>query len=483
MIRALVVLVALIAGWVGALWFLIAPDFNHWPLREMAALHALPPVGLWTAWQFWRRWRIGKAAALAADREAALSKENEAQIAAARCAHAEEIARRQFGCDCRAVALAQVVVPDGLENSPVPEGDGVYWSQIQPDSPDEDLAVSAADFLGAGVDEALRGVYAYCPAAATFPIYIVPPPDTVGEQAVAAVRQIQRKLFIELDIDLETPTEYGRVLFLRSRDGAGNNVIELFENNPELPGAVVLAFDSPWLRAALQGDEEERPERPRNGSPSQGVFAVFVTNPRLPEMLSELPVQQGGFDVMTPYWEKGAAVAARSAFLAGLSQSLRESLIAMPALARIHRTVSSTFAGKAERPMEFARALGGMIEQAQIDAGLVDVPFIAAVDNIEEERESAAPACGWLVHNAGGVDVCGKRLAGISVAMAKRGYDLDPIESATNVVIQIGDLGEARSVAMLAIAAARAADTSEPVLCAEFSGRDDVSLYFACPMN
>ena len=67
-------------------------------------------------------------------------------------------------------------------------------------------------------------------------------------------------------------------------------------------------------------------------------------------------------------------------------------------------------------------------------------------------------------------------------ALFRRGLEIDPIEAATNVTTDAGDLGQARSVAMLAVTIAQAASGAGSALCAEFGefgGNDRLALFFA----
>jgi hypothetical protein len=63
--------------------------------------------------------------------------------------------------------------------------------------------------------------------------------------------------------------------------------------------------------------------------------------------------------------------------------------------------------------------------------------------------------------------------------MFRRGLDVDPIESATDIALHAGDLGQARGVAMLALTIARVADGPGSALCAEFCEDGRLALYFA----
>lgn len=487
--RAILVLVLALATWCAALWLLIAPDFSQWHVSELAAVHAVPPVAAWGVWLFWRRRARRRADSAAAQREAAAEQERQTRLGEARALHAAELQRLTYGCDCRALALAQLRPVGGSTEALLPEGDAIRSSSAGAEAgSDPDGAI--LDHLRPAIGEALGAIYARCPAAAACPIFFSPPAECVGEAVVGCLREVRAEFAADLGGAARPEPDFNQVLFLPARDSAADSVIGLFEANPALPGAVVLAFDSPHWRGRMAGDDDRDAGDPAQGErkkwlgkPGQGVFALFVTNPQLPAMLAALPRSRDAHDALTPYWEKDPAVAGHQTFLAALSDDERDDLRQLPALARIHRAATTRFGAKPPRSMEFARGIEALIERAQIHAALIELPFDPAPGGAAAAQsapgETASADCCWLVHNAGGIDRAGNRLAALGVALFKRGMDLDPIAAATNLPVKAGDLGQARGVALLALTVAKAASGGGAALCAEFHGDDGLSLFFA----
>lgn len=445
MLRGLIAFILLAAGWVAALWFGIAPDFAQWSPLQLAAVHALPPLASGGFWLGWRRWRRSRGEERARAAEAAAEEGRQTDCEAARQQAAAEAERRRFGCDCRAVAMAQVFAAEDADGPLAEAGEGVHFSAFDLSGAKGEDASTLIGHLLPGIEEALGAIYARCATAATLPTYVARPARTRGDQFVAAVRGAQRALADGPGSPLDGAQEFGPVYQLPDGKRALEGVVELFERTPGL-AAVVLGCDSPWLRAAESGDEAAEAEA---GPPGQGVFAVLLTHPGLSARDGDLPPDR------------------------------LEALLSLPVLARIHRPATAELDCRRLRANEFAHTAGRLIEQAQINAGFAAQPAGEAEDDRQNLAGETAPKCDWLVHNAGSVDTCGVRLAGIGVALASRGCDLDPVGEATNVSVAAGDLGDARGVGMLALAAAQAAATHGAALCVEFCGSDALSLFFA----
>ena len=109
MIFGFITLVLLLAAWIAALWLLIAPDFTQLSLLQLAAIHLGPPLLLWGVWMTWRRIRKNKADSIAAEQEKLAEKERQEKAEAARQKHEAELLHLRYGCDCRALAVAQVM--------------------------------------------------------------------------------------------------------------------------------------------------------------------------------------------------------------------------------------------------------------------------------------------------------------------------------------------------------------------------------------
>lgn len=473
------VLGGLVAAWWAALWFLIAPGFAGWNPSTLIGSHALPPLGLWAGWLMFRRHRQDKAAAAEAARQEAAAAEQAATLAEARRQHEVALRHRQFGCDCRGLAMLQLQQPNASETAAAPVL-GVAATLINelPPAP-SDESIQAA--LGEGLHAVVLELYANCPAAARLPYYIVPPANSVGEEVLALVRDTLTRVAGELGLAAARPAT---VLYLPGGDSAANRVIGLFESAPDLPGVVVLAFDSPQLATPVDDfdfDElspEQKERRKWQGLPGHGVFGLLLTPPALPDLLANLSAASAGdeSDAMTPYWQKNFDRPAAGR-LVKLTPDESEALLAAPVLGRIHRAEAVPLDDKQRSGgRALIRIVAASISNAAINATLKDWPFDGAT--ADADAAPAELACGWLLHNCGAVDCGGTRLAALSVGLIEAGSELDPINAATNLVVDAGDLGQARSLGLLAMTVARAAGSGQPALAVEFAGPAELSLGF-----
>lgn len=494
MIKGLLLLLAALALWLALLWFGLAPDFSAWSNLALLAVHALPPMAAWLGWWLLRRRALKRQAAEAGQREQQAQAEREAALAAARDKHRDELRQRRFSCDCRVVTIAELVVKS--DESVVPAEVPSVLVEAKGDANAPAVAGDVLERMQPALESALRNLYATCGAAAVFPIYVLPPAEASGEEVIRRVRTANRMLLDELGLAVELDAGQPNVLFLPSSDSAANSVISLFETTPDLPGAVVLAFDSARSRVPPQDeflDSEPDPERLRMekqlGQPSEGVFALLVTHAALPSMLNAIvgsPDITGEHHSLTPYWDKAMQPGGNLALLTRMAPELREELASLPVLAHIHRAAFTQTEARHQRVLELTRAMQSLLERAQLNAGLIEQPFMfegADMEPVEDKPPTAEPKCGWLVHNAGGVDYAGSRLAALGSAMMYFDIDLNPIDMATNVVTRIGDLGRACPIGMLALTVAQAAAHKLPALCSEFYGQDGIALSFAMPAN
>ena len=334
MIFGFITLVLLLAAWIAALWLLIAPDFTQLSLLQLAAIHLGPPLLLWGVWMTWRRIRKNKADSIAAEQEKLAEKERQEKAEAARQKHEAELLHLRYGCDCRALAMAQVMSAEDDDEPLVPEGEGISFSaagKIEDDQDEETGEQVLLEHLRPAIEEALTSIYLACPAAAVFPIYISPPAELSGKDVIASLRQTRVELALELGLPFKAESEFNRVLFLPTADSVAGSIIGLFEANPELHAAIILAFDSPAKRAQTQELEEDweqsavqAKQRQLHGQPGQGVVALFMTREQLPEMLGTAPRNTGQYDALTPYWEKAPAATGSAAYFEHLSEDDRE---------------------------------------------------------------------------------------------------------------------------------------------------------------
>lgn len=483
MIRALLLFIAMAIAWAATLWFGIKPDFSQWSQARVLALNAGPPLAVAAVWGTWRliHWASARRATLAAaEKEASGEAQRQAAQAEARRRHAAELQHRQQACDCRGVAMMQVAQPENAEPAFGLMRKVVGFSSF--DGGEEDITILA--HLRTGIVEAMENLYGRVKGAAVFPIYVMPPADAAAAEVFACVQEARAQVLDALGLERRPDADFNRILFLPGANTAADSVLGLFDSTPDLPGAVVLAFDSTWLRkqrnSALNSNPGDEERRHRMGQPSQGVFALLLTCPDFESRLDAAKQPVTEVDAMTPYWERDLAPAGRDNLLGALTREEKDSLRLAPILARVHRAAFVRFPAAQQSTMDMARDLQGLLEHAQVNAALVESPFDTA-DAAASGEDFPVPHCAWLVHNAGGVDHSGLRLAALGTALHGRGLPTDPIDAATNVVVQGGDFGQAHGVALLALTLARAAEHEAAALCAEFAGSDSVGMYFATP--
>lgn len=477
MLFQLLILVALSSVWTVALWFGLQPDFSDWGLPKIAAVHLLPPLAVWIPWRAWRlhvrRRQISEAEAEAKEKQA--EEERQARLAAVREQHEAEMRQRRFACDCRAIALADLVVNGRFE---LPAADQVKVKRIPANAVAQESDLLLA--LKKPVKTALEEIYLACAAAAALPIYLQGPASLGAAEVIEMVHTVHAELLDELALPLSFHRGQPPVAYFVTATSAANGAISLFEQQPDLPGAVILGFDSPLLKSPAMASPFSDGG---DGKSSHGAIALLLTHPQLREQLSPLVlVGEGAKDVMTPYWDRGLQPAGNHALMSSVPASLVAEFIDLPIIGRIHHTAeveTNDFS-----VVGLARHLIGLLERAQINADLIDAPFSpedpVAQEAKNEPKDEAAARCEWLIHNAGPADSSGKRLAAIGTALSQRGIEVNPVDEATNVVSHIGDLGHAQSAAMLAVAVARAQSQKGPVALIDFDGRQ-VAFGFVTP--
>lgn len=472
MLLKLFVFVVVGVLWTAILWFGLHPDFSQWSNIGLIIGHALPPFSIWCSWLFWRNWTKRNKIRLDEARKQKNTAESKAALEEARNRQQAELQQRRFACDCRIVAISNLVVNDKLE---LPATGQVLF---QTTTADEAKAAHASDNLLEGLEtavtDALRHVYAKCAAAAVLPLYIVSPPDTSIAEVYARIRAIHRRLMQDLALPIALKNDVPAIRVLPQGNTAANAVIDLFENAPNFPGAVILAFDSPLLAGLADQDPA------RKGKPSHGAFALLMTHTELPaflKTLAEAPSADISREWLT-FSDAGKQVPEQLALLHALPTPLVKGLGSLPVLARVHKTVSAQHT--APSTPELTLLAQTLIERGQINAGMVDLPQIRGEDDAPS-ADKPAPTCAWLVHNAGTADHSGSNLSAVITALSYFGIDIHPFKSATNSVLQIGDLSLATSLAMLALTLAQAATQKGPVMCAEFSQEHGLTVGFVVP--
>jgi hypothetical protein len=494
MIVSVLIFLLLATGWTALLWFAVAPMFAGWNAMNVVALHAGPPLLAGTLWWLIRLRLRRREQAQAALREAHAAEEREAARAALRAAHQQELARRRTYCDCRAVVTT--ILCTTIDRSVAIDAVGVQIRHEVLHDATTPTSGSALDRFASTMSEDLALLYGTCKAATFFPIYVVPPAELPGEEVLKRIRTIRNQLAEELGIPGRAGSRAPQTLFLPAGDNTPNRILSLFEAAPDLPGAVVLAFDGHVLRPGLSEDVDETrlPEYIERekfaGKPAQGVATLLVTNPRLPAMLESLSETQcvaEEEDSLTPFWQRSEEPDGYAALLGLIPAAQREELASLPILARIHQAPMKEGETRRQGVLDMTRLAQAVIDNARVNAGLAEPPAMPDGDS-NEAAESTEPGrafipCQRLIHNAGGVDVAGKRLAALGSALLYFGIDLNPVDnqSAVNITTGIGDAGLATPIIQLALAVAHVAKSRAAVVCAEFCGDRGLAVSFMMP--
>lgn len=477
-------------AWIAALWLLIRVNFSSWPHPGVIALHAFPPLVAWLLWAGLRRHAQRKKQAAARAQDERVQAERNAARDAARQRHEADLRQRRFSCDCRAIAVtglgsdaAMPLLHEEIMNVDMMQN---LSSQVS-ETTEEPLL----DRLTPAITDALSSLYTTCRASALFPVFVVPPADISGEAVLARVRAIHTEMLATLDAGIRAQPGWPSVRFLPSGDSTANSILSLFDAMPDLPGAVIVAFDSPLGRIPqnVAMDDDANAEATRReqflGKPNEAAVALLLTNAGLTSMLSEVGEEdRNDMDDMTPFWERNQGPDGNHAMLVAANAELRQELAQLPILGQIHRAAYAQITNAKAGVLEMTRVMQTSLEHAQVNASLIDVPFTVetASDDLSGDgrNEPKTSRCSGIVHNAGGVDIAGKRLATLGSALYYFGIDLSPVDAAEalNIVTRIGDLGCATGVAQLAIGLAFAAQQGDPVLCVEYAADGGIATSF-----
>jgi len=494
MILNLLILVISAFAWVAALWLVLLPRIAGLPDMGLAAIHAAPPLTVVFLWVFLRRRVLRKRADEAQAREERAQAARVAAREAAQNAYDDEMRQRRFACDCRMVAFSRIglAAQMPLPDSGQPNID-IRPAELDPVGDRDEGPL--LDCLGPAIADAMHSVYSACRASITFPIYVLPPAELPGEEVLAHLRAAQSAMADEFAPELGARPTSSSILFLPAGDSVPGSVLSLFESAPDLPGALILAFDSPYLRTPADDDtldvDTDATGIQRNrlsGKPSEAVVALLMTNAELPSMLTAISStpEHDTPDSMTPFWEKAIHAGGPLEALSRMTHEIRAELVDLPVLGRVHRSTIRRPTGKRTGVLDLTRLFQDALEQAQVNAGLIAPPFVfgeAPPDANEPKTRNPAEACSAIVHNAGCVEVAGKRLAALGSALYYFDIDLSPVdnEAVLNVVTRIGDTGRASGICQLALALVYAAQKAAPALCAEFMPDDSITASFVMP--
>ncbi len=486
MIKKFLLLVVLLALWVALLWFAIGIDLSKHGNVSLVAMHLLPPLALWASWLGWRAWQTRKQAADAATEDEAKRAALDKQRAESRAKFDQDLVERRAGVDFRWLQVRDLSKQENAESLAIATDEMMVMlrdeemSEIVDESPDA--------WPGVQLTELFTSLLAQCPAALTFPVYLLGPSSRAFADLSRMVCAARESALPQLETAWPQNIALGAVLGLPQSSASPQELIDLCATQPELPGALVLAFESP-LSNAQHGEEEPNPETKQReqwfGKAGQALVGMLLTAPALPSVLAQLGeiAPDGAHDVMTPYWERNQFAPGMISALAPLPADWRQTLADMPMIAQLRRPAWIEVEEKA-RPTQITQSLRRVLELAGINAALIEPTFEFGGEASDEARPPALQLSdsAWLVHNAGGVAVCGSRLAGVGSALSDAGMDLNPINEGTNTVLHAGDCGRATPYLMLGLAAAKAAELQKPTLVTHFQARH-VAMSFVLPAS
>ncbi|EEG07471.1 hypothetical protein [Pseudogulbenkiania ferrooxidans] len=467
MLKLLAVLALIFLLWWGALWLLIPVEWQQISPTVMLLAHLLPPLlltALGYAWRLRQEKREQAAAQAQAESEAAAQ---QARRDEARETHLAVLRERQQMVSCRWLSVQAVVQreePAWLDELPP----ACQWMMRTRDEWEPGNEV--LDGLMSWLEESLQALYAELPGAASLPLLLEVLPRVSGIEQVGRVRRCQEVAWLTAQGEGPLPTSDCR--FLPGSGTVADRVMQFLAQDPELPGAVVLAADAPpaWP------DEEEpdaaiRAQWLQLGRP--GVAVVLLLFLRDGLAVSTDSALEAGRDPYLPYWEREGVTS--PAGWGRVPEHTRAALAALPHLASLAQ--SSSCEVPRQGSLQLTRQLQPLLDNALVNAALLDYPF--STEEADPKRNQA-DSVAWLVHNCGDVEVGGTRLAAISSSLTRYQVGLHPIDDASNLVRDWGDVGAAAPAMLAALAVTHSARLQAPAIITQFH-HDQAALALARP--
>ncbi|MDR2092569.1 MAG: hypothetical protein LBP58_04545 [Azoarcus sp.] len=466
--------------WWVIVWYVLPADVRQLPPFSLVLLHVVPPLTVELTWFLSKRLRIFLKARTALAVAAAQEREQQAALDAAMAAHRTALQQRRTGVECRGVWALVPKVPDWYDD------DGHSGrSALLEQSVEKVWAVGREAALLPLLQRVFEAAVSQSEAVAWLPVYVTPGGvfDAATQQAL--IEKAWQQAMAAQKVD-RIPSRCDCRL-LPGSGWAPDRAIALFDGDPSLSAFVLLGMD-----LLLDGTEEDVDSGAwagrRNVAPGYAVAAVLLSRPGLVAQPQENAASgEGGEDESyTPYWERDQRGGDQVVRWGGLSQQLQFSLLALIPFATLRRPCSACCENPG-RESELMRHMHHAVENVLINAGLRDLPFRSDSDAVPEPSEDAAPPedaaplkLGWLVHNAGvmGDTARATRMTVVALTLRDFGCEFDTVADASNVSIEYGHVGAARSVLMLSEALIRLAQRQKPVLAVEFGegGNLDVML-------
>jgi hypothetical protein len=466
--------------WSAVLWLALPIDIFEYSLPHIVAMHLVPPLLTVAAIMLAARWAKRRQLARAQAAQENQQRLHDTEKKWHRQKWEEDLTRRRGSIDCRWAVVADVVAhvfaPGNVDNLLPNTAQAFARFYSAPESTPLDWPMQT---IAASLEE----LFAELPLAAGLPIAIAGASHQAHAEIAAMVQQAHAQAIRRHALQPQRHNLFATLAIPRAIS-PHSALLTLFEQQPDWPGAIVLAFDSPWRTQDNEGWQYQSPaavisetEKWR-GKPGRAVTIMLVTPASLNTALEKLAILDDGvtLDSMTPFWERQQIPAGMASFLTQLPRSWRDQLLQLPVIARLHRPAAAEidFSAPFNQRVERCRQT---ITAAAINAALVE-PDFEFNDVIEPgpQPSTSLRDCGWLIHNAGNIAFCGDRMALLLSSLWQEGVELD-LDHTTNTVMTLGDCGESSSWLWLALGVQRVAVDDKPVVVAQFQ-EHTISLCF-----
>ncbi|MEO3961066.1 hypothetical protein [Chromobacterium piscinae] len=226
-------------GWWALLWLVMPQSWQRISPSAILMLHLAPPMLLSAGVKLWSYLKEKRAAEEAKQQEEQAEAERSDKREAARAQHVAELRERQRAVGCRWLWTAAAPVKD--EPAWLAEmADGAHWQAL---ARDEVEAGEAMDALSPHLAEMLAELYAEAPGAAWLPLYLEPMRQVSGVEQLARVKELKLQAVVDsLGGGVHVS---GDCRFLPGSGQLADRVLQVLQQDPELPGLVVLAADAP----------------------------------------------------------------------------------------------------------------------------------------------------------------------------------------------------------------------------------------------
>jgi hypothetical protein len=453
----------LIAGlWCLALWlFLLPVDLTALSIPALVGAHIGPPLLVEAGWFAFKRVRVARAKKKVVLAEKTGESSKQAEIDSARAAREAELRHRRAHAECRRLWLDIDGESDLLKGAP----EGLFMPFVRQGA----QGAESKTLLPAALQQVLESVLSD-EYLAWLPVYLVPGHKEDAQRLKWIAQAWQEAAAI---YGIETRCQCG---MLPGKGSVTERVIDLFENDPEVPALILVGMDSP-----LADGMEDTNDADTKSAPGHVVAMMLLSRPGLglPGDARAAPVEQKEAGVYTPYWERGDMSAHLVPGWGEMPEKYLPDFLEIKPLAALCRSRPVICPGRKELP-----ALKEALENALVDAGARKLPFESEQDGKPEEPPEP-PELGWLVYNNGEGDqkAVSSRHARLMTCVSTLGCELDMTEERTILDEECGDVGAAaRSVLILIAAIARAGQLQKPVLAAEFREEDEIVLGLVRPV-